>query len=361
MCPEPPLAPQDIDSMDFKLPEFNLDEAQKLWLKTIYSKYKSKEKVDYKTLRATLFKKIQGKFNPYDIDGRLLHGNTELTIFGISYVENNNTVFKNLDITIRKIQEILVNNPDTIQIRAGEIVDSTNLNQDEVSRSFDNLTQMQGFSYGASKDTQNIYIAINVNREEIFNRYIEYDGIDMLLNDYLEKLSPKKVLKSFINIQPVNEYSAHPIFKSNIDQVSQNLCFVLMPFSEEWSARIFEGPIRETVENMGLQCLRADNLSGPIVIEDIWIKINQCAFIIADVTNKNPNVMYELGIVHTIGKPAILITQDMSNIPFDFLHLRHHKYEDDSEKHNEISKKINSLILSIYKEYYPEHSLSVST
>jgi hypothetical protein len=110
--------------------------------------------------------------------------------------------------------------------------------------------------------------------------------------------------------------------------------------------------IRENIEAMGYQCLRADNLTGHIVIEDIWTKINQAAFIIADVTGRNPNVMYELGIAHTVGKPVILITQDMKTIPFDFSHLRHYEYADNSDGKELFGAELKRIIPEIYKETY---------
>lgn len=87
-------------------------------------------------------------------------------------------------------------------------------------------------------------------------------------------------------------------------------------------------------------------------MEDIWTKINQAAFIIADVTGKNPNVMYELGIAHTIGKPVILITQNTKSIPFDFTHLRHFKYEDNSDGKEKFAKELRRVIPEIYREAY---------
>jgi len=51
----------------------------------------------------------------------------------------------------------------------------------------------------------------------------------------------------------------------------------------------------------------------------------------ADVTGKNPNVFYELGIAHTVGKDAIILTQSEDDIPFDLRHLRHLTYVDNQE------------------------------
>ena len=49
-------------------------------------------------------------------------------------------------------------------------------------------------------------------------------------------------------------------------------------------------------------------------------------FIIADLSNRNSNVFYELGYAHAIGKLCILITQYAENIPFDLKHRRHIVY-----------------------------------
>jgi formylglycine-generating enzyme required for sulfatase activity len=45
--------------------------------------------------------------------------------------------------------------------------------------------------------------------------------------------------------------------------------------------------------------------------------IQRARFIVADVTGKDPNVFYELGIAHILGKPVILITQRPEDVPFD--------------------------------------------
>jgi hypothetical protein len=128
-----------------------------------------------------------------------------------------------------------------------------------------------------------------------------------------------------------------------------------MPFREDWSDRVYRELIRKTVEGLGLQCLRADDLYGQIIIEDIWVKINQCAFVITDVTNLNPNVMYELGIVHTIAKPAILITQDVLKTPFDFTHHRHLEYADNVDGFARLTEQLRRAIRELYRENYPDH------
>ena len=61
-------------------------------------------------------------------------------------------------------------------------------------------------------------------------------------------------------------------------------------------------------------------------MEDIWELINKSRIIVADVTGKNANVFYELGISHTIGKDYIVLTQNELDVPFDLKHRRYFKY-----------------------------------
>ena len=63
-------------------------------------------------------------------------------------------------------------------------------------------------------------------------------------------------------------------------------------------------------------------------MNDIWDAINEAYIIVADVTGRNPNVMYEIGMAHTVGKKVIILTQTMDDVPFDLRHIRCIVYED---------------------------------
>lgn len=104
----------------------------------------------------------------------------------------------------------------------------------------------------------------------------------------------------------------------------KKMCFVIMPFSstqscdeEEWT-EIFEKLVKPAVEDSGFnyECKRANLLHGEI-IEHIMDNLNRAQLVIADLTDKNPNVLYELGVRHALRDVAILISQDKKDIPFD--------------------------------------------
>jgi len=144
----------------------------------------------------------------------------------------------------------------------------------------------------------------------------------------------------------------NPIFGPASYSVDEKLVFVLMPFDEDLT-RIYQSIIKPTVESMGLICRRADDYkTSRAIIQDIWKAICEARIIIADLTNLNPNVMYELGIAHTVGKETILIYQRKEKeikFPFDLIHIRRIEYEDTALGGKKLENDLKETIKTILK------------
>ncbi|MDA8181605.1 MAG: hypothetical protein M0Z26_04560, partial [Acidithiobacillus sp.] len=70
---------------------------------------------------------------------------------------------------------------------------------------------------------------------------------------------------------------------------------------------------------------------------------------ICDCSDRNPNVFYEVGIAHSLGKEAILIAQTEADIPFDLRHIRYLKYLNNKEGLNILSREIAKRIQTILR------------
>ncbi|MDQ3816463.1 MAG: hypothetical protein M3362_02080 [Acidobacteriota bacterium] len=91
---------------------------------------------------------------------------------------------------------------------------------------------------------------------------------------------------------------------------------------------VYDDHIRKLALEMGLTVGRADDFfSTGSIVQEIWSAINQALIVIADCTGRNPNVFYEIGIAHTLGKNTVLMTQSIEDVPFDLRHLRVITYE----------------------------------
>jgi hypothetical protein len=103
-------------------------------------------------------------------------------------------------------------------------------------------------------------------------------------------------------------------------------CFVIMPYSERWSADV-EKIILEVCNEVGLEFTIAKSMEGRFVPHDIWNGITGAGVIVADLSGANPNVTYEVGLADVLGREVIMICQGVK-VPFDFLGQRLVQYED---------------------------------
>jgi nucleoside 2-deoxyribosyltransferase len=100
--------------------------------------------------------------------------------------------------------------------------------------------------------------------------------------------------------------------------------FVLMPFSKEFDD-VYECGIKPTINKLGMRCERVDEILDlkEDILTEIYNGIKRADFIVADMSNKNSNVFYEVGYADALGKKIIFLTKKKEDIPFN-LTLRHH-------------------------------------
>jgi hypothetical protein len=99
--------------------------------------------------------------------------------------------------------------------------------------------------------------------------------------------------------------------------------FVVIQFTDEFNA-LYNEVIKPTCEKYGLTAIRADDIySSGLILDDIVRSIQECFVIIADITPNNPNVFYEVGYAHGMGKATILLSdKKRDKLPFDISGFR---------------------------------------
>jgi hypothetical protein len=123
--------------------------------------------------------------------------------------------------------------------------------------------------------------------------------------------------------------------------------FVLMPFSEDL-APVYRDHIAAVLSGMSLTYARADDLfTAREVMRDVWNGIYNSDLVIADCTSKNPNVFYELGLAHAIGKPVILISMRAEDVPFDVRAIRYIAYEFTPRGMRDFEEKLRATIREV--------------
>lgn len=102
--------------------------------------------------------------------------------------------------------------------------------------------------------------------------------------------------------------------------------FVLMPFDDKFND-VYKFGIKGAAEDVGAYAERLDEqIFQEGMLDRIYNQISKADVIVADMTGRNPNVFYEVGYAHALGKITLLLTQNANDIPFDLKHLQHTVY-----------------------------------
>lgn len=112
------------------------------------------------------------------------------------------------------------------------------------------------------------------------------------------------------------------IFPVQRVQRDDRLCFIMMPFDPSFQD-VYDYGIKPAIEDVNLTWQRADDIHEPgSILRQIWASLLKARFVIADLSRTNGNVLYELGLAHVLGHSAILLAQDINDVPFDLRHQR---------------------------------------
>tara|TARA_R110002051_G_scaffold23603_1_gene59379 strand:- start:227 stop:1030 length:804 start_codon:yes stop_codon:yes gene_type:complete len=134
-------------------------------------------------------------------------------------------------------------------------------------------------------------------------------------------------------------------------------CFVIMPISDQDGyekghfTRVYQHIIKPACEKAGFYAIRADDeIKTNYIVLDIIKKIIESEIVICDLSAKNPNVLYELGIRQAFNKKAVLIKDNKTNRIFDIQGLRTIDY-DENLRIDEVQKGINNIAKTLKETY----------
>ena len=130
----------------------------------------------------------------------------------------------------------------------------------------------------------------------------------------------------------INNYKTYPKeFRYDCPPIQKDKCFVIMPFDKELN-KVY-GNIKAQLEEEGYHCVRADEVAGSTsIMGKILNQMLSSQFVIADITNANPNVFYELGVAHSYkdASNVIIIKEETKECPFDITHLSYITYSNNN-------------------------------
>ncbi|MEV7121615.1 hypothetical protein [Kitasatospora griseola] len=141
------------------------------------------------------------------------------------------------------------------------------------------------------------------------------------------------------------------------------LCFVIGPIGDSYAVNgspereafehhleVFEQVIAPACEKFGIEAIRADGIAhAGDINEQICRYVIESDLVVADVSGGNPNVMYELGLRHLIGKPTIHIGE-VGQLPFDIAAIRTIQYQRTRSRMADARRKIESTLEAGFRD-----------
>jgi hypothetical protein len=128
-----------------------------------------------------------------------------------------------------------------------------------------------------------------------------------------------------VNIAPPSEDATSPARKLSVGAKvkADDSCFVVMSFAPPIGS-YFQTVYEPAIKKAGLRAVRADaDIFGTgKIMDQIWAGINAAKVLVAELTTRNPNVFYELGLAHAKEKPVVLVSSNEGDVPFDLKHIR---------------------------------------
>lgn len=146
---------------------------------------------------------------------------------------------------------------------------------------------------------------------------------------FIETLKTAKLIEEhagkqrLLDVAPIGDTDRIKRLGKTVSVGSGDSCFVMQPFAPPLGD-YYEKIYKPAIEKAGLRPMRADDdiFATGKVIDQIWSGLTQAKVLVAELTSRNPNVFYELGLAHALRKPVVLVSSKEDDVPFDLQHIR---------------------------------------
>lgn len=136
------------------------------------------------------------------------------------------------------------------------------------------------------------------------------------------------------------------VFEVPEEGVDSQLVAVMMPFAAEFEP-VFRA-IKNACDLEALSCVRVKDIwDNSVIMQDVFSLIFRANVVVCDFSGKNPNVFYEAGIAHTLGKQVIPLSQSADDVPFDLKHHRYLPYLNNGEGLSTLTSKLHSRLTKL--------------
>ncbi len=330
--------------MEYSFKNHPLSDAEKLWLQEVAKQ----NHFDPKVAKVRLLGKLPPDFNPHKIDRRL-YANGRLTAIGLWYVDSQHPIFHAMDQVISYIRKRIIEAAGIEQFTAKDIADATKIDENLVARALYEIGQLGSLSFysTASGTSGDMFTSISLISEYAYDEYLDYKGIDHLLEKVYVAQNPSSKRLSFADTI-LDTIDSEDIVKQSMERISikSNTAFVLMAIDpKKPDLEDIYNTIKRVCKEFGINAYRADEIEHQDRITDVILReISACEFLIADLSYERPNVYYEVGYAHAISKKPILYRRNGTPLHFDLSVHNVPEYSNVTELEELLRRRLEAIL-----------------
>lgn len=327
--------------MDYTFQKAQLNEDENLWLREVHQS----QEFDVKKTKVKLYGKIPKNFDPKKIDQRLYRYD-HLTLIGIWLIDPNNKIFDVVAKVLTKIKEMILKSPGIDRVSATDLAEKIGLHEQDVEVALRLMADLGNFMGNGSYGSNNRgYSSITFSSgDDGYDAYLSYENLKDLMEELYTWKPPASVGNAVANWPPLNAMTG---VTAN-DEVKQrtNTAFIIMPINpNKPELEDIYNAIKEVCEKFGIKAIRADFIEHQESITDIVLKqIRECEFLIADLSYERPNVYYEVGYAHAIGKRPILFRKRGTELHFDLAGFGCPEFQNVTELKSKLDKRFKVML-----------------
>jgi hypothetical protein len=201
-------------------------------------------------------------------------------------------------------------------------------------------TRQAVFKAPGVSDVYTHYRGENVPDDEFFRNALvdtfklPRDKVDEFKVVFFDDLQDAQLIDEVDGKKRILDVSGTPELRGQPDETLKKIsrgvkidegdtCFVMMPFAEPIGG-YYKSIYETAITRAGLRAIRADDeiFATGKIIDQVWAGITAAKVLVAELTGRNPNVFYELGLAHALSKPVVLVSSNQGDVPFDLKHIR---------------------------------------
>lgn len=314
-----------------------------VWLKELARRIEEEVPIVNVEMMVSLRDKLPKGFKPSDIDHQLLYDNGP-SIAGLKAIGDPTRILPDVDRGILYVQERLLKDPHLAKMTALELSERLGIPQKRAERVLRIMSTIGYFSTGGAMSEFGM-TEIQLGREEVIAEYLGFESLEKKL----EALRTEKAGRQFPI--PTAKSRAQAVLAqsedaSQVTVTKANTAFVLMNMDPNEPALI---DVLETIKRVckafGVEAFRIDDVehSGqitPLILDSI----RSSEFIIADLSGEKPNVYYEVGYAHAVGKRPILYRKAGTRLHFDLLVHNVPEYRNNSDLRTKLHRRLEEVL-----------------